>query len=216
MEEETKNVRVIINDVPFCSQRKDIRPEWKNRACTMACLKMAMEFVTGQRMPILDALYEEAQAIQRAMLEHGTITPKAVATGLLHDVVVNVAHNHGVAAHKEEFRSRYFNLDVKPGEEVLSANAPYGPALYNYGLKRIMQSVNRKSPVIVSVKRNFDPQSTNHSVLVVGYEERSGFYYHDPDSDNSESSVPKVESFVSLDAFKSCWRKLAIFADNIE
>jgi hypothetical protein len=196
-----------ITGVPYHSQFKDVPKELAPRACTMACLRMAMEFMAGQRMPCIGDLYVEALAIQHNLIEQGTITGKAVESGLLHDVIVNVAHNYGVPAHKEEFKARRFD-----GQNFSASE--HTPAMYHYGLKRIYQSIRRESPVIVSVKRDFDPAGTNHSVLIIGCDEGSGFTYLDPDTQGD--FLPREDNwFVSLAAFKSCWRRLAIFVDKV-
>ncbi len=206
-------MKVLLDSVPYYSQFTDVKNvEWKNRACTIACLKMAMEYSTGQSMPSIDVLYRQCLEIQKRLITEGKITELTVSTGLLHDVIVNVAHNYGIPCHKEEFRA--VRIDFKDGEDrVFFSGSEHCPQMYSYGIKRICKSLSRNGLVIVSVKRNFNPESTNHSVLLVGFKEGGGFYYHDPDSQDGN---PRLELFVSLDNFRECWekRRLAIFIDH--
>jgi hypothetical protein len=204
-----------IRGVPYHTQYQDVPSEWAGHSSTMACLRMAMEHVLKERVPTTGDLYDEALAIQNAMVAQDKTTKKATESGLLHKAVVLVAHNHGVAAHEEEFDSREFYKNEVVLDRMFTCNCPFRSAMYRHGLRRIYQSISEGSPVIVSVKKGFDPNAANHSVLFVGADEGSGFWYLDPDW---AERVPPAEDqwFASLATFESCWRRLAIFVDNIE
>jgi hypothetical protein len=209
-----------IRGVPYYTQYQDVPREWVGNSSTMACLRMAMEHVLKERVPTTGDLYDEALAIQNAMVAQDKTTRKATKAGLLHKAVVLTAHNHGVAAHEEEFDSREFYKNEKTLDRMFTCNCPFRSAMYRHGLRRISKSISNNSPVIVSVKKDFNPIADNHSVLLVGADEGSGFWYYDPNlkpEDMTEKVEPTFDRwFVPLVAFEQCWRRLAIFVDNIE
>lgn len=120
--------------------------------------------------------------------------------GWKHDALVWLAHNHGVPAFKEEFRSDIINIETKE-----SAPSIWSDMLRDEGLKRIKRSLDSDVPVIVSFLPGFGSTSDSHMVVVVGHSD-AGFVVHDPSNSN-----PKEEVNISNEEFLKYWRKYAIF-----
>ncbi|TAL49218.1 hypothetical protein EPN83_01620 [Patescibacteria group bacterium] len=186
-------------DVPYYSQFKDVTdPEWRLKACTIANLKMALEYALGAPAPSIDELIKEGLLI-RGYGPHGWI----------HDAIVNLAHNHGVPAYREEFRS--VAVDTARSE---FSRSKYEDSLLSYSLEKFRKKLSAGALVIASTPRNWAPDGNFHTTLLVGYKEKngalSGFYYHDPDAPNE----PKKDQFVDVETFKEYWRRLAIFFEK--
>lgn len=192
-------------DVPYYSQFNDVQnPEWQDKACSVACLKMALDFLQPHRVPDLNALMSEAFTHGTSMLEHGLVTETAAKHGIPHDVIVLMAHNYGVTAYREEFKS----LTAKDGAMIESE---YAPAMLEKGLQKITAMLETGSLVIASILPGLSSGSSNHTILLIGFEDNAGtltgFYYHDPDS----KTEARNSEFISLEDFLKYWRKLAIF-----
>ncbi len=172
----------MILEIPFYSQYDDVLDEtWRSKACAVTCLKMALDF-SSTNTPSIDELIKEGVSING-------YTPH----GWSHDVIVFLAHNHGVPAYREEFRS---------------ANTNFQKELENIGLQRIIMAVTKKRGVVASIIK---PNDSYHTVLTVGFEGEemnpTHIVYHDPDTKDGGSAFQKV----SLQDFLEKWRKLAIF-----
>lgn len=189
----------IILDVPYHSQFASIRnDDWKPRACTIVCLKMAMDFLAPEDAVDADSLFEESLKIKESLLEKGLITPKLASNGSVHDVVVFLAHNHGLLAHKEEFKS---------------LNPLFEERMLQSGLRKVENSLKEGKPVIASVYRGLAAGQSFHTILLVGLQkdergDLEGFYYHDPDAKEDERMD---NQFIEIEKFKEYWRRLAIF-----
>ncbi len=180
-------------EIPYHSQFDEITmPEWKNRGCAIACLKMCLDFTKPNEIPSIDNLIKEGELI-------GGYVDKI---GWKHEAVVRLAHNYGVTAYPEEFRSIKVDINSKTfSENILEKD------LIDRGIQRIRDSIDRKVAVIVSTSTKLGP----HQVVVVGYEDNlgatTGFFVNDPDNRNSE----KKGVFVPISEFLNNWRKFAIF-----
>jgi len=120
--------------------------------------------------------------------------------GWKHDALVWLAHNHGVPAYKEEFRSDLINTETKEFEPSI-----FSEELRDEGVRRIKESLDKEIPVVVSFLPGFGSVSNFHLAVVIGYDEK-GFIVHDP----SDSS-PKESHSISKEDFLKFWRKYAIF-----
>jgi hypothetical protein len=218
--QKEKTMQVILNRVPHYFQRHLKNEEWRKRGATIACLKMAMDYIgNGRCLPNMDELFEESETIRESMLEKKQITEKAVSAGLLHDIIVWVAHNHGIPSHREEYKS----VDVFSVFTVQPFFAPsqHEQAMTKHGLERIRESIAKNSPVIVSIHENFAQDGPTHSILLVGFERCpkiiGGFYYRDPASLDVYPVEKKDEgiNFVALTGFLETWRRTAIFIDSL-
>jgi hypothetical protein len=179
--------------VPYYSQFDEIKiPEWKERGCAVACLKMCLDFARPNEIPPIDDLIKEGEVING-------YEPNV---GWKHEALVRLAHNHGVLAYPEEFRSIKVDIDSKSFSE-----SSFEKNLLDRGIERIKNSIDNNIPAIVSIQTNLG----FHQVVVVGYEDRLGdiigFFVNDPDNRSTE----KKDLFVSLADFLKQWRKFAIF-----
>lgn len=189
------------HNVTYYSQFDNVlREEWKARACSIVCLKMALDFFSPDVIDI-DSLIDE-----------GVLLKGWTPHGWTHDSLSLIAHNHGLASYREEFRSMH--ADPRTGTFSIS---PYTEKFIEYGIKKISDAIENGGLVIVSTYRNWNPQESFHTVLLIGLEKGedgriSGFYYHDPDT-----ALEKREGiFVQLKDFLENWRKMALFMGKID
>lgn len=186
-------------EVPYYSQFVDVKnPEWKARACSVVCLKMALDYFIPGHSPSVDDLIEE-----------GVIIGGYAEHGWKHPFISLLAHNHGVSAYCEEFRSLAVNVYDKT-----FSKSQFEDAMLDTGIKKITTTLQAGGLVIASVPRNMQSGGTFHTVLLIGFEEKDGeivgFYYHDPDAEGD----PKEDQFVNLSDFKKLWRRMGIFIQN--
>jgi hypothetical protein len=194
------------HEVPYYSQFRDVtNEELKEKACTMTCLKMAGDFLSPNTFPSIDEMMEEAMVHGESMKEHGLITLSHTPHGFSHDVIVSLAHNYGIPAYKEEFKSFSLDQNKKP---ILGSHQN---TMLQNGFKKISTALRAGSLPIVSVMPGLSEGKSFHTILIIGFEEKdgvlTGFYYHDPDAKNEE----RKEVFMSLEEFLKFWRKMAIF-----
>lgn len=174
--------------VPYYSQYRDITDQsWKERACGAACLKMALDYVApefGVIIPSIEELLEEGVAIKAYTPSHGWV----------HRGMVFLAHNHGIPAYHEEFRS----LD-----------GGHAKRLVELGFKKIISTLDSGKPVIVSVEKEFAGGGSSHQVVLVGYKEDADgvLIYHEPEAEDGKGKSREVEQ----ERFLKHWRYLAIF-----
>lgn len=183
-------------DVPYYSQHRDVSElHWKKRSCGIVCVKMILDFLKPELPVSIDALIDEA------VLMNGY-----TAHGWSHDALVNLFHNHGQHAYREEFKSMH--IDVQKRTKQPSA---YESLLVRNGISKIVHMLRKGKPVIVSVEKGFDDNTSTHLIVLTGMLDTpagcEGFFYNDP---NSVDGVKK-HVFVELSKFRTYWRKLAIF-----
>jgi transcriptional regulator with PAS, ATPase and Fis domain len=210
-------MRVILNRVPYYFLKTDVKnPELQEKAGIIACLKMAMEYVASEHNPALeqfpsiDELFAESERIQRNLVSLDLATAKMVSYGRMHSTVAWLAHNHGVLAHMEEYKS----MEEMAG---LFKSGRHASRMLKDGIKKICRSITDDSPVIVSVNPMIGEMTKEpHSILITGFEKDHGFisafHYHDPgvDPTNFASDIT-----VSRTEFERCWRRISIFVDSI-
>ena len=212
--------------VPYTSQHEEVKdPEWQSRACGIACVKMVVDyFATAPQRHIFatPATMDDLLAEGLFILEDGL---SKNIHGWVHDYLVALLHNHGVPGYKEEFRTIHFDVPTKA-----FTPSHYASSFLDAGVQNIVTHLDQSNPVIVSGIRNWTEEKKYHMFVVVGYEkapERTeviegvgvdvtpvpgtllGFYYHDPDA--LAGTEPRENLFISIDEFKSKWRKMAIF-----
>ena len=171
-----------MHNVHFYSQYDESVPaDWRDRSCGIVCLQMALAARSSSRLTISD-LIKEALTIEGAYQE---------SIGWSHTGLVLVAHNHGIPAYQEEFRSRNPHTEEN---------------LAHYGVKKIKEELTRGKVILASVRKDFKPEGSPHIILLIGVTSR-GFEYHDPaqlDPSHGANQVITEEDF-----FKS-WRRLCI------
>jgi len=180
-------------EVPIYSQFEDISEEdWKSKACSIICLKMAIDFFRPEETLSADDLIKEGLKIG-GYGEHGWT----------HKGIVLLSHNRGVPAYAEEFLS----------SNVFGKGKDYKKEMFNYGIEKIKKEISSGNLFIASGTRGWKKDGGFHTFLIVGYEdgsngENSGFYYHDPDFKGESGRVKK---FINLDDFKALWRGIGVF-----
>jgi len=174
-------------DVPYYSQYQDVKDEyWKSRSCAIVCIKMIMEY-RGVQFINIDDLIREG-------IEIGGLNENK---DWIHKKLVQLFHNYGIDAYRQEFKSS----DKKFEEKFL-----------NDGIKKIIENLEKEKPVMVSAIKKWSKKNKYHMVILVGFEKNEkgdlrGFYYNDSDYKDEEGK----DLFVDIDIFKKYWRKLAIF-----
>ena len=185
-----------MKEIIFCSQYSDVKKEeWRPKACSISSLWMSLKYLKEDFILSPDELLEEAISI-KAFSEAGF---------WLHDRICLLAHNHGLPAYNEEFKSIPF------GQETI-----YAESISDYGVEKIFNFLkNKEGLVISSVPKSFDDIDKPHSILLHGILEKEGeryFIYNDSEKLSKEEGQ-NLE--VNLKDFKSKWRKLAIFINKI-
>jgi hypothetical protein len=183
-------------EIIFCSQYRDItQEEWRSKACSVSSLWMALKYLKEDFILSPDELLNEAISI-KAFSEAGF---------WLHDRICLLAHNHGLPAYNEEFKSIPF------GQETI-----YAKDISDYGVEKIFNFLkNKEGLVISSVPKSFDNIDKPHSILLHNILEKEGeryFVYNDSEKLSKEEGQ-NLE--VNLKEFKDKWRKLAIFINKI-
>jgi Peptidase_C39 like family len=215
----TLSITTMKLSVPYYSQHLDVTdPYWQDRSCGIVCLKMALEYVHLAAKPpsedrsALGGLAAKSSTTQvptidDLILEGAAIGGHDSEYGWIHDRLVSLAHNHGVPAYREEFRS--LDITLGPDGRIQSKKEPgsYSPILIDLGIKKITETVHDGKPVIVSIIKNINGQDSFHMILIVGVS-AAGFYCHDPDSRVREEGEGL---FMDFEIFKNSWRRLAIF-----
>ena len=197
MEDKTQK---IVLDVPYYSQWLDVKDKkWQSRVCGIVCLKMVMDFFAnkdGRKNPSADDLIKENEFING----FGSF-------GSDHESLIMLARNHGFHAYRQEFKSLhndYANNKIK--------TSSHENRLTDEGVDKKVRKLENGFPVIVSAIKNFSEKDKFHLVVLTGFKKENGklkgFYYHDPDSSDSEEGMHK---FVDIDTFKKHWRKMAIY-----
>lgn len=177
-----------MRNVPFYSQYDEsVPPEWRDRACGIMCLRMAMETYSSSTFAVHD-LITEALAV-KAYQE---------SVGWNHQGLVYMAHNRGIPAYQEEFRS----LDYRTNEpQVLVQDQ-----LMRHGIRKFKGELARGNIILVSVGKDMKPGGAPHIVLLVAAES-GGFRYHDP---GKESAAKGANQLILEDDFVKTWRLLSI------
>ncbi len=186
-----------MNNNDFCSQYNDIDlEEWKNKACSICALWMAIKIIKKDFDLNVNELLNEALDIG-AWLQSGF---------WIHNKITILAHNHGIAAYTEEFKSIPFGKETKYSESIL-----------NYGVEKIFNFIkNKNGLVIVSVPKDFLYEDKPHSVLFHSVKEENGeryFVYNDSNKQNKEEGSNLI---INLKDFTIKWRKLAIFLNKLD
>ena len=161
-------------DIPFVSQYSDSVPnDWQHRSCSVTNLFIVLSFFGVEKDLTITSLIQEGESI-------GAYGPH----GWIHEGIVRLAHNHGIHAYAEEFRS----LDAGIAERLVMD-----------GIEKIKEMLKVGFPTIVSIQKE---NGAYHTITITGVSD-TGFICHDPEM--TEVNEITFETFVSR------WRKLAIF-----
>ena len=166
----------------------------QNRVCSLACIKMVVDF-----------LRETSVGINELIAERDFLASRVPSYGVSHAGAIIMLRNRGVAAYSQEFRSHA--VDAEKGVTKASG---YEQSLIDYGIKKMAREVDSGTPVIVSVTHQ--DLGTPHQVLVCGTErgergELEGLYIHDPYKRNDElvTGTDFADRFRNMAIFCSCF-----------
>lgn len=186
-----------INIKHFYQHSKEVSKDWRPNACGVSCVKMILDSFRQDTSPDIIDLITEGVAV--GAYNEGR--------GWFHEGLVVLLRNHNVSAYRQEYKSGKYDLQSKTVSLYEDSLNP----ILRQGINKIHQKLLEGSPVIVSVEKEFSNTKETHFVLLTGFEEDTvgleGFYYKDPNSENSG------HIYVELDKFRSLWRKLSIFVD---
>lgn len=176
----------------FASQYTNItNPDWKTRSCSIVSLWMVLKSLQKDFHLSVDELLEEALKIN-GYSEQGLWKHSSLAI---------LAHNYGLAAYTEEFKSEPHGEKTKYAEKILK-----------YGVEKIYKFLeSERGCVIVSIPKSFDAVDKPHSILLHGIKEDNGekyFIYNDSEKETTEAGQ---DLLVKVSEFEEKWRKLAIF-----
>ncbi|MBP9669047.1 MAG: C39 family peptidase [Candidatus Pacebacteria bacterium] len=175
---------------PFFSQYDvSIPEEWRNRACGIAALKMALR---DMHQGTMSELLQEALGMGAWQEEGGF---------WVHQRLAILAHHHGLPAYNEEFRS-----ETKDALDV-PFPLPHHEALGRYGLDKLKAHVAGGKAVLVSVPKHFEAGGSFHMVLLTGFAD-GHFLYNDSAYHAAEEGEHRR---IELEEFFKHWRRLAIF-----
>ena len=175
---------------PYFSQYDVAIPEaWRNRACGIAALKMA--------------LGDMHHGTTEELLQEGiTMGAWQEAGGYwVHQRLAILAHHHGLPAYSEEKKKK------KMTSERVREPLPHHEALGRYGLDKLKAHVVAGKTVIVSVPKDFKVGGSFHMVLLTGFADEH-FIYNDS---AYESAAEGANRRIALEEFFTHWRRLAIF-----
>lgn len=124
------------------------------------------------------------------------------------DSLVVLLRANGFMAYKEIFRNNSIDFVLANAIQEM-----YDREYRENGISAIVASIAESVPVIAIIEDASLPNSEEHVVVMYGFEaskgELTGFYYHDPASDESGEG-----QFISLDTFRKAWKRTAVFLDR--
>jgi len=177
-----------MHHVPFYSQYDPSVPaEWRERACGIVCLKMALEVYSSSAFSVMD-LINEGQVLGAYQKD----------IGWSHRGLVLLAHNRGVPAYQEEFCSE------DPRTKQPFEHREHELALH--AMKKFKEELTRGKSILVSMKKEFKNHTSSHLVLLTGAG-NGGFKYNDP---AEQSSSTGSDQFITEADFLKYWRLLCI------
>lgn len=164
---------------------QSIKEDWRNRSCTVASLTMILDYF-GKTFKVQEVI-EQGLLLKNAYIE---------GIGWDHRAMVSLAHNNGVQAYNQEFKTL-------SGDEV----SIYDNEFIDFGIKKIEENINKNLPVMTSIFKDFDKNNGPHTIVIVGFDD-DNFIYHDPKFENGAFMS------VSRDVFIQNWRRLCVFFEN--
>ena len=151
---------------------------WEKKGCGIACI--AMVLAAAKKDFTLKELVEETLAIR------GYID----GIGWKHATLARILTNRSIPSYTQEFTLPNKNTE-----------------LFAYGIKKIQRHI-ADNPVIASVHRGFDPNTTATHLVVITEKTDNAFIIQDPDYElGSENMI------VPYTKFTKAWRGYALFTD---
>jgi hypothetical protein len=140
----------------------------------------------------LDYYEKESETLENLVSRYIVDEDAYGPSGWKHDFFVNFLKSFGLNAYRKE------QIEIESG------------------IQEIKESIENKSPVIVSVEQRLFDKKLFHMVLMTGIRTDEngtllGFFYNDPGRLTEQSGA---KQYVSREEFTNYWRKMAIFTNS--
>ncbi len=179
-------------DIPYHSQYLEVKDsEWNIRSCSGSCVAMAMEFLTGKKIDILEYMKE-------AKREGGYDK----INGASHDYIISYFEKSGLKSWRyKNPDTKDVNNDIAPLVESLENGNPVIVSIN----KIILEQKKFHLILLVGLEKNEAGEVTY-------------FYYHEPEATvaNVENNVAVGGVFrkCDMETFKQGYRGRAIFVSK--
>jgi hypothetical protein len=211
--ERRQNLDKQLN-VPYYSQfdeRFGLTPEWQQRACGILAVKMVVDFWQGSEAPEVP--------LQELLNEANVVGGRNSFGDWLHSTLVMVARHRGYKAWRrgwmlsEDGRTR-FEAEGADDTTLYQVDKQQREEAYH----SLVQALEKGSPVLVSVAKNFAEVEKPHIIVLTGYRlspdgQIQGYYYNDP---SGQYGVERKNLFCNLDRFQQYWRFQGIFITPLD
>lgn len=182
---------------------------WQNRSCGILALKMVLDFYRGQ---------SEQEPLDLAELFEKTLANGGVneAGDWYHAAFAKTAIGYGFRSWRRNWHNAAEDVETYRQEGVNEPSIErWNRQTMQEALPSLINSLERKHPVMVSVAKNFDEVDRPHLVVLTGIRyngdhKPQGFYYNDP---YSPSKNPRQDRYVPLSKFNDKWNYRAIFVE---
>lgn len=189
----------MILKVPYYSQVRETKnPDWEDKSCGIAALKMVLDFYKPTQFSI-DELFQKG-------LNLGGYKANV---GWYHHCLALLAKSLGYKA-----VTRSWNIPKESLEHLTERGFSKDDIeivenqQIEEGIFSLKNELDRGHPVIVSVTKGFGKHGEGHLVTLIGYDEEV-FTLNDP----YEAIRPGKEFKISFDDFKDTWAKRAILIE---
>jgi len=187
--------------IPYFSQLDEtIKKIKKQQACGICCVKMVLDYYLPSQKNNINDLIQEGMVIK-------AYNPDLLGGVWVHEGLVRILRNHGIAAYSQEFKSMKVELGGAEEEgNIARPNNEIETSLVNFGMEKIKKCLENNEPVIVSVLPNFAKNQDSHLVIIKGFENNQ-LIFTDPFSGD--------DLFFTEEHFLNFWKKLAIFTTSL-
>lgn len=179
-------------NVPYHSQFLEVEDfHWNIRSCSGACTAMALEYLTGRKIDILEFMKEAERFGGYDKIN-----------GMGHDYVINFLEKEGLKAWRYKNILKRDTLDtVDSVVEELEKGNPVIVSINKY----ILEQKKFHLILLIGLEKDEDGNATH-------------FYYHEPEatviSVEDDKNVGGANRCVDIETFKKCWRGKAIFVSK--
>ena len=185
-------LKVMKLEVPYYSQFLSVQDyNWNIRSCSGTCVAMALEYLTGKKIDILEFMKEATRAGGYSILN-----------GMHHDYIISFFLQEGLNAW------RYKNEETKDilenTDSLVESLKNKNPVIVSIN-KIVLEQTKFHMILLVGFEENEAGEVTH-------------FYYHEPEASvpDMENDPAVGGAFRCCDAetFKKFWRGRAIFVTN--
>lgn len=182
----------MILQVPYYSQIKNTKnPDWKDKSCGIAALKMVLDFYQPTDLSI-DELYQKGLDIN-GFLE---------GVGWYHHSLALLAKQLGYKAITRSWNIPKESLDHLKERGFKTADIEIiRRQQLDEAITTLKKELDNKHPTVVPIPKGFTKGGSGHLVVLIGYDEE-GFICHDP--------LDGEKINLDYEKFKNLWEKRAI------